>query len=326
MVAGTSDEGYIGCCAALAAWDHRDRLPAITAPTLVVAGADDAATPVDPHARTIAAGIPGARLEVVPGAHLATSSRPTLSTGSCWAHLCPYCSRQVGRDRRLHRRLVDAEPGEHAVPASSSSSASRMCSVPTKSCPSRSASRKVSSSAFFAAPSNGISAGTSSIGRGQRRRRRPPERLRRDALRHECLHGEPVRLGQQAQDQVLRPDLGVARGPGLVLRRHDDVAGARGEPPEVLRRLLGTNRFWTACLVTPMLRPMSVHDAPARRARSTKWPTRWSPVSSRASATIAAPATRSSGSAWACSTPEMRSSSRGVPVIRTGSVMSSTLS
>jgi 3-oxoadipate enol-lactonase len=72
MVAGTSNEGYIGCCAALAVWDHRDRLPAITAPTLVVAGADDAATPVDPHARTLAAGIPDARLEIVPGAHLAT--------------------------------------------------------------------------------------------------------------------------------------------------------------------------------------------------------------------------------------------------------------
>jgi 3-oxoadipate enol-lactonase len=72
MVAGTSDEGYSGCCAALAAWDHRDRLPAITAPTLVVAGADDLATPVEPHARTIADGIPGAHLEVVAGAHLAT--------------------------------------------------------------------------------------------------------------------------------------------------------------------------------------------------------------------------------------------------------------
>jgi 3-oxoadipate enol-lactonase len=36
MVAGTSDEGYIGCCAALAVWDHRNRLQAITAPTLVV--------------------------------------------------------------------------------------------------------------------------------------------------------------------------------------------------------------------------------------------------------------------------------------------------
>ena len=72
MVAGTSDEGYSGCCAALAAWDHRARLSAITAPTLVVAGADDLATPVEPHARTIADGIPGARLEIVPGGHLAT--------------------------------------------------------------------------------------------------------------------------------------------------------------------------------------------------------------------------------------------------------------
>ena len=71
MVAATTDVGYTACCAALAVWDHRDRLPAITAPTLVVAGADDLATPVDPHARTIAAGIPGARLEVVAGAHLA---------------------------------------------------------------------------------------------------------------------------------------------------------------------------------------------------------------------------------------------------------------
>jgi 3-oxoadipate enol-lactonase len=75
MVTGTSDEGYVGCCAALAAWDHRDRLQAITAitaSTLVVAGAEDLATPVEPHARTIAAGIPGARLDVVPGAHLAS--------------------------------------------------------------------------------------------------------------------------------------------------------------------------------------------------------------------------------------------------------------
>ena len=71
MVAGISDAGYRGCCAAIAAWDHRDRLPAVTAPTLVVAGADDQATPVEPHAATIAAGVPGARLEVVPGAHLA---------------------------------------------------------------------------------------------------------------------------------------------------------------------------------------------------------------------------------------------------------------
>jgi 3-oxoadipate enol-lactonase len=72
MVAGAADEGYAGCCAALAVWDHRDRLTATTAPTLVIAGSDDLATPVEPHARTLAEGIPGARLEVVDGAHLAT--------------------------------------------------------------------------------------------------------------------------------------------------------------------------------------------------------------------------------------------------------------
>ena len=72
QVAATPDTGYLGCCRAIAAWDHRDRLAAITAPTLVIGGADDLSTPVEPHARTIADGIPGARLEVLDAAHLAT--------------------------------------------------------------------------------------------------------------------------------------------------------------------------------------------------------------------------------------------------------------
>lgn len=72
QIAETPDAGYLGGCQAVAAWDHRDRLAAVAVPTLVIAGADDLATPPDPHAQTIAAGIPGARLEVLPGAHLAT--------------------------------------------------------------------------------------------------------------------------------------------------------------------------------------------------------------------------------------------------------------
>jgi 3-oxoadipate enol-lactonase len=89
MVASISDEGYSGCCAALAVWDHRDRLPAITAPTLVVAGADDPATPVEPHATTIAAGIPGSRLEVVPGGHLATIESADAVNALLRGHLDP---------------------------------------------------------------------------------------------------------------------------------------------------------------------------------------------------------------------------------------------
>ena len=72
QIAGTSDTGYLGCCRAIADWDHRERLAAVTVPTLVIGGADDLSTPVDPHALTLAGSIPGARLEVLPGAHLAT--------------------------------------------------------------------------------------------------------------------------------------------------------------------------------------------------------------------------------------------------------------
>jgi 3-oxoadipate enol-lactonase len=91
MVAGTSDVGYAACCEALVAWDHRDRLPSIAAPTLVVAGADDLATSLD-HARTIAEGVPGARLEVVPGAHLANIESPGVVT----ALLTEFLARSTG--------------------------------------------------------------------------------------------------------------------------------------------------------------------------------------------------------------------------------------
>jgi 3-oxoadipate enol-lactonase len=78
----TDPEGYAGCCEALAGMDLRSRLGAIAAPTLVIAGAEDPATP-PPHGARIAAGINagpggragGARLLVVRGAaHLANIS------------------------------------------------------------------------------------------------------------------------------------------------------------------------------------------------------------------------------------------------------------
>lgn len=64
-------EDYAACCEALAAWDFRHRLGEISAPTLVIAGAEDPATPAE-HAELLAAGIPNAKLAVLPGAaHLA---------------------------------------------------------------------------------------------------------------------------------------------------------------------------------------------------------------------------------------------------------------
>jgi 3-oxoadipate enol-lactonase len=89
MVAGTSDEGYLGCCQAIEAWDHRDRLPAVAVPTLVIGGSADLSTPVEPHSRTLVDGIPGARLEVVDAAHLATIERAAETTALIAGHAAP---------------------------------------------------------------------------------------------------------------------------------------------------------------------------------------------------------------------------------------------
>ncbi|GAA2613321.1 3-oxoadipate enol-lactonase [Dactylosporangium fulvum] len=76
MIAAGPAEGYAGCCEAIAGMDLRDDLPRITAPTLVVAGVDDPATPPE-HGEVIHAGIAGSRLAVVPNAaHLANVEQP----------------------------------------------------------------------------------------------------------------------------------------------------------------------------------------------------------------------------------------------------------
>lgn len=73
-LAQTQDEGYAGCCEAIAAMDLRPSLGLITAPTLVIAGAQDPATPPW-HGAVIASLIAGSRLRVVRGgAHLSNVS------------------------------------------------------------------------------------------------------------------------------------------------------------------------------------------------------------------------------------------------------------
>ncbi|WP_327672355.1 MULTISPECIES: 4-carboxymuconolactone decarboxylase [unclassified Streptomyces] len=77
----TTDPGcYIASCEALAAFDVREDLADIGVPTLVLVGSEDQVTgPAE--ARTLVAGIPDARLAVVPGAsHLAPVEQPAAVT------------------------------------------------------------------------------------------------------------------------------------------------------------------------------------------------------------------------------------------------------
>jgi 3-oxoadipate enol-lactonase/4-carboxymuconolactone decarboxylase len=80
-------QAYAACCDALAAFDLRERLPEITAPTLLVAGREDPATP-PAHLRQIADAVPGAALVEIPGAsHLAPAQCPEAVLAALRAHL-----------------------------------------------------------------------------------------------------------------------------------------------------------------------------------------------------------------------------------------------
>lgn len=61
-------EGYVAACAAIRDHDFAGRLAKIACPTLVVCGEHDPSTPL-PLSQALAAGIPGARLAVLPGVH-----------------------------------------------------------------------------------------------------------------------------------------------------------------------------------------------------------------------------------------------------------------
>ncbi|HST96435.1 MAG TPA: 3-oxoadipate enol-lactonase [Geodermatophilus sp.] len=88
MLRDTPDEGYAACCEAIGAFDVRDRLQDITAPTLVVAGAEDPATTVD-MVRLLADGIPESEFVVVPGAaHLPNATHPGAVDAALRTHLC----------------------------------------------------------------------------------------------------------------------------------------------------------------------------------------------------------------------------------------------
>jgi 3-oxoadipate enol-lactonase len=86
MLAATPAEGYAACCSAIEHMDLVPELGAIRAPTLVIAGTQDPATPPE-HGERIAAGIPGAHLEMVDAAHLATIEQPAAMTRFVAGHL-----------------------------------------------------------------------------------------------------------------------------------------------------------------------------------------------------------------------------------------------
>ena len=87
MLADTPAEGYAACCAAVAGHDVLADLPGVSAPTLVISGAQDEAIPPQ-HGRAIAEAIPGAGFELLdPAAHLASVERGDIVNALIDEHL-----------------------------------------------------------------------------------------------------------------------------------------------------------------------------------------------------------------------------------------------
>lgn len=69
MFRSLSPQGYAAACAAVRDMNQLDEIASITAPTLIVTGAEDLATPPAMSSAMLAR-IPGARQVIVPGAHI----------------------------------------------------------------------------------------------------------------------------------------------------------------------------------------------------------------------------------------------------------------
>jgi 3-oxoadipate enol-lactonase len=87
MLVSSPPDGYAECCEAIARMDLRPELAEVQAPTLVIGGERDNAAPVSEHGAVIAEGIPGARLELVPAAHIANVEQPAAVLDLILDHL-----------------------------------------------------------------------------------------------------------------------------------------------------------------------------------------------------------------------------------------------
>ena len=82
MLTRTPLQGYIGCCAAIAACDFEQSNAALMLPTLVIAGEEDGSTPPD-LVRATAAMIKSSRFELIASAaHL-----PCVEQAEVYAHI-----------------------------------------------------------------------------------------------------------------------------------------------------------------------------------------------------------------------------------------------
>lgn len=91
MMIRTPQEGYLGCCAAIAAADLTRETAELALPVLGIAGAEDGACPAERTAATVGS-IAGARMETIP----ATGHLPCVEAPQAYAKLLTDFLKEIG--------------------------------------------------------------------------------------------------------------------------------------------------------------------------------------------------------------------------------------
>lgn len=84
----TDPVGYAGCCAVVRDLDMRDQLSKIDVPTLIISSETDQSTPYAGHGDVLANGIAGAKVVLLPTAHLSNLELPRSFTWHVLDFLC----------------------------------------------------------------------------------------------------------------------------------------------------------------------------------------------------------------------------------------------
>ena len=117
VLLSTDPAGYAGCCAAIRDMDQTSLLCAIHAPTMIVVGDRDVSTPWQGHGDVLAGGIPHARVERLPTAHLSNLERPRSFTAALARFLMARPADALAAGFEKRRAILGGAPVESAPAA-----------------------------------------------------------------------------------------------------------------------------------------------------------------------------------------------------------------
>jgi len=115
IVQTTNPAGYAGCCAAVRDMNQTAILESIRVPTLIIVGDRDVSTPWEGHGEVLARGIPHARVQHLPTAHLTNIERPHSFTDALLRFLAPAAGHAPASGVKKRRAILGDAHVDRAI-------------------------------------------------------------------------------------------------------------------------------------------------------------------------------------------------------------------